>query len=236
VTNEVVIYAQDRDLIIVNGWTSGINFEVSTSHRVNSRVYQSGGLGGANDLDASKWNRWFDKSGTYKVRYRYQNVASAGIVDIGFDVSGATDIFNQLDTAVGTSIDNIETTVEVARGYHDIHIKVNGTNGTDFQTYTVFFQFDLINEHPVLGESATAKFGEREVLERAITGETESLTTGTGVVEWQMPFDFVIEEIYATVGTAPTGSTATFDINDDGTSILIPLVQPLTIIRSRSCA
>jgi hypothetical protein len=55
----------------------------------------------------------------------------------------------------------------------------------------------------------------------ACSDETTALTSGTGKVEFQMPYAFTISSVFATVTTAPTGGTLlTVDINESGTSIL----------------
>jgi len=51
--------------------------------------------------------------------------------------------------------------------------------------------------------------------------ETTAITTGTAKITFRMPYAFTLTEIpRASATTAPTGSVATFDINEDGASIL----------------
>jgi len=45
------------------------------------------------------------------------------------------------------------------------------------------------------------------------------LTTGEKIV-LDMPFDFVVTRLYASVNTAPTGSAINIDVNDEGSTIL----------------
>jgi len=55
----------------------------------------------------------------------------------------------------------------------------------------------------------------------AIGDETSDLTVGTGKITFDMPnYATTITEVSASVVTAPTGSTAIFDINEAGVSIL----------------
>lgn len=55
----------------------------------------------------------------------------------------------------------------------------------------------------------------------AASDESTALTTGTGKVTFRMPFAMQVEEVRASVGTAPTTSgTLTVDINEGGTTIL----------------
>lgn len=54
----------------------------------------------------------------------------------------------------------------------------------------------------------------------AISDETSSLTTGTAKITWTTPQAMELTDVQASVATAPTGSVATFDINEAGTTIL----------------
>jgi hypothetical protein len=60
-----------------------------------------------------------------------------------------------------------------------------------------------------------------QILSIACSDETTDLATGTGKAEFQIVHGgFTLTAIYATVTTAPTGSTLIVDVNDDGTSIM----------------
>ena len=50
--------------------------------------------------------------------------------------------------------------------------------------------------------------------------ETTALTTGTGKMTWNAPCAMTVTAVRASVITAPTGSVATWDINEAGTTIL----------------
>ena len=54
----------------------------------------------------------------------------------------------------------------------------------------------------------------------AVSDETTALSTGTAKVTFRMPYAMTVSEVRASVGTAPTGSVLTVDINESGTSIL----------------
>jgi len=54
----------------------------------------------------------------------------------------------------------------------------------------------------------------------AIWDETTDMSTGTAKVTFRMPYAFTLTEVRASVTTAPTGATATFDINETGSTIL----------------
>ncbi|MCP4984840.1 MAG: hypothetical protein GY928_01885 [Colwellia sp.] len=54
----------------------------------------------------------------------------------------------------------------------------------------------------------------------AISDETTDLTTGVAKLTFRMPHAMTLTEVRASVGTAPTGSTIIFDINESGATIL----------------
>lgn len=54
----------------------------------------------------------------------------------------------------------------------------------------------------------------------AASDEGTDLETGTGKLIFRMPFAMTLTEVRASVTTAPTGSTITVDINENGTSVL----------------
>lgn len=54
----------------------------------------------------------------------------------------------------------------------------------------------------------------------AIGDETTTATVGTAKVTFRMPYALTLTGVRASAVTAPTGSVATFDINQNGTSVL----------------
>lgn len=54
----------------------------------------------------------------------------------------------------------------------------------------------------------------------ACSDETSDLTTGTAKATFRMPFALELTAVRASVGTAPTGSGVTVDINESGSTIL----------------
>lgn len=60
----------------------------------------------------------------------------------------------------------------------------------------------------------------------AVSDETTALTTGAGKVTFRMPFAMTLQEVRASVTTAPTGAAIEVDINEGGVSILS---TPITI-------
>ena len=66
-----------------------------------------------------------------------------------------------------------------------------------------------------------SKFNKILVLGFAIGDETTDMEVATGVLTFQMPnFATTLESVSVNVGTAPTGSIATFDLNEAGVSVL----------------
>lgn len=62
-----------------------------------------------------------------------------------------------------------------------------------------------------------------DVLESAIipcSDETSAITTGTAKRTFRMPYAATLVAVRAAMNTAPTGSTAVFDINKNGTTML----------------
>lgn len=54
----------------------------------------------------------------------------------------------------------------------------------------------------------------------AISDETSSISTGTAKVTFRMPYAFTITEVRASLTTASSSGTPTFDINKNGATIL----------------
>lgn len=62
--------------------------------------------------------------------------------------------------------------------------------------------------------------GQQEVLVVAVSDETTTITTGTNKVTFRMPFAMTLTSVRASLSTASTSGLPTFDINENGTSIL----------------
>lgn len=59
-----------------------------------------------------------------------------------------------------------------------------------------------------------------EVWGGAVSDETTAITTGTGKLSFSIPYAFTVVGVYATLNTASSSGTPTFDINEAGTTIL----------------
>ena len=62
--------------------------------------------------------------------------------------------------------------------------------------------------------------GSPEVIGIAVSDEETAITTGTAKVTFRMPFAMTLTAVRASLTTASTSGTPTFDINEGGTSIL----------------
>lgn len=63
--------------------------------------------------------------------------------------------------------------------------------------------------------------GALQTIAVALSDRTTNLTTGTNKGSFTMPYDFTVVEVQASVDTQQTaGSVLTFDVNENGTSIL----------------
>jgi hypothetical protein len=49
---------------------------------------------------------------------------------------------------------------------------------------------------------------------------TDDIVSGTGKMSFRMPYAFTLSSVRASMGEGPTGSSAVFDINESGTSVL----------------
>lgn len=54
----------------------------------------------------------------------------------------------------------------------------------------------------------------------AVSDETTAITTGTGKASWVFPYAFTVVGVAASLNTASSSGTPTFDINEAGTTIL----------------
>ncbi len=59
-----------------------------------------------------------------------------------------------------------------------------------------------------------------EIWGGAVSDETTAITTGTAKLSFSIPYAFTVIGVYATLNTASSSGTPTFDINEGGTSIL----------------
>lgn len=59
-----------------------------------------------------------------------------------------------------------------------------------------------------------------EAITVAISDETTAITTGTAKITFRMPFAFTLTEVRASLATASSSGTPTFDINEAGSTIL----------------
>jgi hypothetical protein len=67
---------------------------------------------------------------------------------------------------------------------------------------------------PVAGATPT------ESIMIACSDETTAITVGAGKTTFRMPYAFTLTDVRASVGTAPTGSGITIDVNEGGVTLL----------------
>jgi hypothetical protein len=71
------------------------------------------------------------------------------------------------------------------------------------------------------GESTGLKWvGQKEVIGIAVSDEETDLTTGNAKVTFRMPFAMTLTAVRASLTTASSSGDPTFDINEDGSTIL----------------
>lgn len=72
-----------------------------------------------------------------------------------------------------------------------------------------------------------------DVIQIPVSG---ALTVAAGALKYTVPFDSEIVRVDATVGTAPTGAAAIFDVNKNGTTIFTNQANRPTIAIGASAA
>ena len=142
----------DLDFEQVGGSTS-----VVTYFPARTNGYQQGINSSSNEW---YFTRYFPKSGTYRVKFVYWKISDKGIIDIGLDDS-TDNIFNGVDQYKSSALWNTQSfsVIKVARGNHKITFKINGKNASSsgYFSDSILLQFDLIDEHDVLGEDAPSE-------------------------------------------------------------------------------
>ena len=78
----------------------------------------------------------------------------------------------------------------------------------------------MVLRHNGTNWDAIAGLADLELWGGACSDESTAITTGTGKLSWTIPYDFYVVGVYATLNTASSSGTPTFDINEGGTTIL----------------
>jgi hypothetical protein len=78
----------------------------------------------------------------------------------------------------------------------------------------------VLSVEGVAQAAATGVNATKQCIAIACSDETTDLTTGTAKATFHMPYAFTLTAIKAGLTTAPTGSVATFDVNEAGSTIL----------------
>ncbi len=167
--DKVEIFGFDNDFETVNGATIS-SPHIVTSYRFNGRAVMLNA-----NLTEHLYRRYFS-GGVYRVKFIYPLQSNLGILDVGLDANGATDIFNQLDQYSNTTERNIEafTTIQITRGFHDIHFKTNGKNASSSGYYNIvqLLQFQLIGRNGST-EDEDSENGNEVLLARYIARKAE---------------------------------------------------------------
>ena len=156
---KVTINVFDQDVVSVNGNTP--ESTVVTSRRWNGYF----NIGTDANLDEYYFTRYFPKSGTYRFKLGHRVGNLDGILEMGVnkseDTTNNTNIFSGLDLYASPQVNLSESfaTVKVARGFNNINFKINGKNASSskYDLYWYICEFDLIDEHPVLGAEGVRK-------------------------------------------------------------------------------
>jgi len=177
---------------------------VSGSATVDSlKVINAGTIGSVSDPDAMAISATGDVSLTQDL-----------------DVAGNLDVSNITINDGGTigSVSDIDAITISATGdvafSQDVTIKDGGTIGSASDPDAI-----TISSAGLVTFSAGTK-GVTESFIIACSDETTDLTTGTAKATFRMPYAFTVQEVRASVTTAPVGSTIIVDINEGGTTIL----------------
>jgi hypothetical protein len=106
-------------------------------------------------------------------------------------------------------------------GYFEIEL----TDGSANISTTI--QAPVTIQGPVIGDGVAGAGAFNSYLTQdvetiicSVTGESETLSTGTGKITWQMPYAMTLTSVRASVKTAGTGSTIIVDLNEGGSSVL----------------
>lgn len=212
--------AFDQDFVAIQGvWASRLD----SNARFNGYM-DNYNNGSQSNGDEAKWTRFFTKGGLYKVRFVHVKNASSAKIDIGLD-SSTNNVFSQIDSYTGGTTFNFvnETTLEISRGYHDIHIKANGKNvsSAGYEIFCQVLQFDLIQEYPLYKDDQTprtmpTKGFQRPALQFAAlaadyttTTTANDVSTGTGVTISSPHTDKILIKLATIVknGTINDGAT-----------------------------
>ena len=167
--DKVEIFGFDDDFETVNR-ASPFSPSIATSYRFNGRALMTNA-----NLTEHLYRRYFS-GGVYRIKLVYSLQSNLGILDVGLDANGATDIFNQLDQYIATAKSNAEafTTIQISRGFHDIHFKTNGKNASSSGYYNMIqlLQFQLIARNGST-EDEDSENGNEVLLARYVSRKAE---------------------------------------------------------------
>jgi hypothetical protein len=93
------------------------------------------------------------------------------------------------------------------------------TSGTIVHNETTSLQGGTTDEYYHLTASEYTNL-KKESMVIVVGDETTDITTGAAKLTFRMPYAFTLDDVRASVNTAPTGANLVVDINEGGTSVL----------------
>ena len=213
VGDKVDVFYPDADGEIVQNttWT----LAVVTTRRFNGQLTQNTAPA---DSDEIVFRRYFS-GGVYSFTGLGVGSGDAPKIDLGLD-SNPTAIFNQWNQ-FNTS--NVNNTLEITRGYHDIHIKVNtkDAGSSAFKVRIIRLLFELIGRSTQLGDEG---FEDSEDGSRVLLGlfekrksDSDTITMklanvnlkkySTIIIEWNVLMSSGSAEIDVTFNNITTASS-----------------------------
>ena len=124
----------------------------------------------------------------------------------GANVDMAADVIGIVDTSVttGKKILGEELAKALGSAVAASNLAATAAAGTG----TLLSKVDHVHQRPV------------ETIGVALGDETTAITTGTAKVSFRMPYAFTVTAVRASLTTASSSGTPTFDINESATTIL----------------
>lgn len=159
--------------------------------------------------------------------------ANTGATTLNLDGLGAKSVRTQADGALvggeivagGTYLLRYDTALNLAAGGWTLMNPQGIPSFTDPNADRIVFWDDSAGGYAALSLSPNlvisgTELRSYEVWGGAVSDETTAITTGTGKLSFSIPYNFAVVGVYATLNTASSSGTPTFDINEGGTTIL----------------
>ena len=214
--NGSVDAGQNKSLIFTSGSDIGANTTVTISPNDAEKIYfVKNSLAGSRSLILSQGS-----GSNVTILTGKSAIVSA---DGAGGSAAVTKLFNDVDLNSLT----LATSLPVASGGTGANAVAGARTNLGLGTAAVLnsgtsasnvVQLDSNAKIPAVDGSQLTNIVEAIVV--AASDETSNLSTGAAKTTFRMPYAFTVTGVRASVTTAPTGSTLTVDINENGTSIL----------------